>query len=36
MDDIKLLKVMMALEGVPRIFECPAMEYEGAVWLIRR
>jgi hypothetical protein len=36
MTDIKLLKVMMALEGEPRIFECPAIEYEGAVWLVPR
>ena len=36
MADIKLLKVMMALEGEPRIFECPAIEYEGAVWLVPR
>jgi hypothetical protein len=36
MTDVKLLKVMMALEGDPRIFECPAIEYEGAVWLVPR
>lgn len=34
MEDVKLLKVMMALEGEPKIFECPAIEYEGAVWLV--
>ena len=36
MDDVKLLKVLMALEGEPRIFECPALDYDGAVWLIPR
>jgi hypothetical protein len=36
MADVKLLKVMMALEGEPRIFECPAIEHEGAVWLVPR
>jgi hypothetical protein len=36
MADVKLLKVMMALEGNPAIFECPAIEYEGAVWLVPR
>lgn len=36
MADAKLLKVMMALEGEPRIFECPAIEYDGAVWLVPR
>jgi hypothetical protein len=36
MEDVKLLKVMMALEGEPEIFECPAIEYEGAVWLVPR
>jgi hypothetical protein len=36
MADIKLLKVMMAVEGEPEIFDCPAMEYEGAVWLVPR
>ena len=24
------------MEGEPRIFECPAIEYEGAVWLVPR
>ena len=36
MAEVKLLKVMMALEGDPAIFECPAIEYEGAVWLVPR
>lgn len=36
MADIKLLKVMMAVEGEPEIFECPAMEYDGSVWLVPR
>ena len=34
--DSKLLKVMMSLEGEPGIFECSAIEYEGAVWLVPR
>jgi hypothetical protein len=33
MADEKLLKVMMALEGDPGIFDCSAIEYEGAVWM---
>ena len=36
MEDVKLLKVMMSLEGEPGIFECPAIDYDGAVWLIPR
>ena len=32
----KLLKVMMSLEGEPRIFECSAIEHEGAFWLVPR
>ena len=36
MEDVKLLKVMMSLEGEPRIFECPAIDYDGAVWLVPR
>jgi hypothetical protein len=34
--DAKLLKVLIALEGEPRIFECAAIEHDGAVWLIPR
>jgi hypothetical protein len=34
--DGKLLSVMMALEGDPDIFECLAIEHEGAVWLVPR
>ena len=36
MADVKLLTVLMALDGEPGIFECPAIEYEGAVWLVPR
>jgi hypothetical protein len=32
----KLLSVMVAVEGDPDIFECPAIEHEGAVWLVPR
>lgn len=36
MKEVKLLKVLMALEGEQEIFECPAIEFEGAVWLVPR
>jgi hypothetical protein len=36
MADVKLLRVMMALEGDQKIFDCAAIEYEGAVWLVPR
>ena len=36
MTPVKLLKVLMALEGETKVFECPAIEYDGAVWLVPR
>lgn len=31
-----LLTVLIALEGKPDIFDCAAIEHEGAVWLVPR
>jgi hypothetical protein len=36
MQDVKILKVMIAVEGETHIFECAAIEHEGAVWLVPR
>lgn len=36
MCDFNLLTVLISLEGKPDIFDCSAMEYEGAVWLVPR
>ncbi len=36
MADVKLLKVLVALEGEPHIFTCAAIEYEGKIWLVPR
>ena len=32
----KILKVMLSVQGEPNIFECSAIEHEGAVWLVPR
>jgi hypothetical protein len=32
----RILKVMLSVEGEPNIFDCAAIEHEGAVWLVPR
>lgn len=32
----KIFKVMLSVQGEPNIFECSAIEHEGAVWLVPR